>query len=265
MNTRFLLALVISLAALNFTAVAMAAPDADEARLIAVMEKMDAASVELVALENTLLANQTEIGAAVGAVLASEAGVSGDLVVGREAEFGRAVTNLVRTFQIESSYAHRANDALVKRDLEWLEYLHTKGLIEDAVRHDIALKSPLFLRRAEWIKKTGNYSLALDSMTDASCFRDMVVVDGFQKTSMQLTYTSPYKEVLDAGTKRGMFTITEQEIHEQFTVPTLIGYGKVLGVDVDVSPWNEERLITISIVPPDLAKAPLQAVAEIQE
>lgn len=253
------------LIATAFSSHLYAAPDADEARLIAVMEKMDAASVQLVALENALLANQAEIGAAVGAVLASEAGVSGDLVVGREAEFGRAVTNLVRTFQIESSYAHRANDALVKRDLEWLEYLHRKGLIEDAVQHDIALKTPLFLRRAEWIQKTGNYALALDSMTDASCFRDMVVAEGFQKTSMQLTYMSPYKEVLDAGTKRGMFTITEQEIHEQFTVPTLKGYGEVLGVVVDVSPWNEDRLITISIVPPDVSKAPLQAVAETKE
>jgi hypothetical protein len=265
MDARIVLTLIVGLVASNVTAVATAAPEADEARLIAVMEKMDAASVRLVALENALLSNQAEIGAAIGAVLASEAGVSGDLVVGREAEFGRAVTNLVRTFQIESSYAHRANDALVKRDLEWLEYLHTKGLIEDAVRHDIAIKTPLFVRRAEWIKKTGNYALALDSMTDASCFRDMVVVDGFQKTAMQLTYVSPYKEVLDAGTKRGMFTITEQEIHEQFTVPTLKGYGEVLGVEVDVSPWNEERLITISIVPPDVSKAPLQAVAETQE
>ena len=82
---------------------------------------------------------------------------------------------------------------------------------------------------------------------------------------MQLSYVSPYKEVLDAGTKRGMFTITEQQIHEQFTVPTLKGYGEVLGVEVDVSPWNEERLITINIVPPDASKAPLQAVAETRE
>ena len=261
MHTRLLLILITALISTNL----YAATDADEARLIAVMEKMDAASVELVALENALLSSQSEIGTAVGALLASEAGVEQNLVAGREAEFGRAVTNIARTFQIESSYEHRANDALVKRDLEWLEYLHTKGLIEDAVKHDIAIKTPLFVRRAEWIKKTGNYALALDSMTDASCFRDMVVADGFQKTAMQLTYVSPYKEVLDAGTKRGMFTITEQQIHEQFTVPTLKGYGEVLGVEVDVSPWNEERLITISIVPQDASKAPLQAVAETRE
>ncbi len=258
MNANIVLTLIIGLAASNFAVLAArAAPEADEARLIAVMEQMDAASMRLAALENALLSNQKEIGAAVGALLASEAGVSDNLVAGREAEFGRAVTNIVRTFQMTWSYEHRANDALVKRDLEWLQYLKDKDLMEDAVRHDIAIKTPLFLRRAEWIKKTGNYALALDSMTDVSCFRDMVVANGFEKTSLQLTYLSPYKEVLDAGTKRGMFTLTEQEIHEQFTIPTLKGYGEVLGVEVDVSPWSENRMITISIVPPEGVDVPL--------
>jgi len=265
MNTRMTLPLIIGLVAINFsTFTAHAEIDADQARLIAVMEKMDAASVQLVALENTLLTNQTEIGAAVGALLADQAGVSGDLVAGREAEFGRAITNVVRTFQINSSYEHRANDALVKRDLEWLEYLKTKGLLEDAVRHDIAIKTPLFVRRGEWIRQTGNYALALDSMTDASCFRDMAVADGFRKTSTSLTYKSPYTEVLAAGTKRGMFTITEKEIHEQFTIPTLQGYGRVLGVEVDVTPLLEDGMITISIVTPDEAIAPLQTALQTE-
>lgn len=259
MNTRISLPVFIGLTILNLvTFAAHAAPDADQARMVAIMEKMDAASVQLVALENTLLTNQAEIGAGVGELLAEQAGVSGDLVAGREAEFGRAITNVVRTFQINSAYVHRANDALVKRDLEWLEYLKRKGLLADAVQHDIAIKTPLFVRRGEWIRQTGNYALALDSMTDASCFRDMVVADGFQKTSTALTYRSPYTEVLAAGTKRGMFTITEQEIHEQFTIPTLQGYGKVLGVDVDVSPWSDDRMITISIVVPDEPSQPLQ-------
>ena len=263
MNASNTLPIIIGLLTITFPLfTAHAAPDADQARMIAIMEKMDTASAQLVALENTLLTNQTEIGTAVGVLLAEQAGVSGDLVAGREAEFGRAITNVVRTFQMNASYEHRANDALVKRDLEWLEYLKTKGLLADAVRHDINIKTPLFVKRAEWIKQTGNYALALDSMTDASCFRDMVVADGFTKTSTSLSYVSPYTEVLAAGTRRGMFTITEQEIHEQFTIPTLKGYGKVLGVDVDVTPWNEERTITISIVTPDKDTMPLQTAVQ---
>jgi len=259
MNTRNSLPIIIGLLVSSFPLyTASAAPDAEQARMIAIMEQMDAASAKLVVLENALLINQTEIGTAVGALLAEQAGISGDLVAGREAEFGRAIINMVRTFQMNWSYEHRANDALVKRDLEWLEYLKRKGLLADAVRHDIEIKTPLFVRRGEWIKQTGNYALALDSITDVSCFRDMVVAAGFTKTSTTLTYMSPYTEVLAAGTKRGMFTITEQEIHEQFTIPTLKGYGKVLGVEVDVTPWQEDRMITISIVTPDAGAQPLQ-------
>jgi len=238
-----------------------ASPEADEARIIKIMEQMQAASMQLAALETTLLTSQTELGEEVGAILAKYAGASENLVAGREAEFGRAITNVARTFQMTASYEHRANDALVKRDLEWLQYLKDKGQLADAVQHDIKIKTPLFVRRGEWIRKTGNVALALDSMTDASCFRDMVVATGFTKTSTRLSYVSPYKEVLDAGTKRGMFTITEQEIHEQFTIPTLKGYAEVLGVDVEISEWNADRVITISVVTPDTSTQPLQTKA----
>ena len=262
MNTKAVLTILTSLA-LSILAFnpAQAATDADEARLIAVGQKMEMASMQLAALETTLLTSQAELGEEIGAILTKYAGATENLVVGREAEFGRAITNVVRTFQMTSPYEHRANDALVKRDLEWLQYLKDKGLLADAVQHDIKIKPPLFEGRGEYIRKTGNVALALDSVTDASCFRDMVVAAGFTKTSTELSYVSPYKEVLDAGTKRGMFTITEQEIHEQFTIPTLQGYAKVLGVDIEVSEWNEDRVITISVVTPDTSAQPLQTQA----
>jgi hypothetical protein len=240
---------LLSLASVAATA-AEPTTQADEARFVAVMQQMDASSARLTAMENTLLARDEEIGAAVGKLLATEAGMSGDLVVGREAEFGRALANMARTFQMGGSYAHRANDALAKRDLEWLQFLKDKNLMEEAVRHDIAIKTPLFLRRAEWIKRTGDFGMALETITDITCFRDMVVADGFQRTGLQLSYLSPYKDVLEAGRKRGMFTLTEQEIHERFTIPTITGYAKVLGVQVDVSPWTADRRITIRIVSP---------------
>jgi hypothetical protein len=260
MNARLVLIGFASSALVVFAAQAGTA--ADEARMIEIMERMDAASAKLASMESSMLARQEEIGAAVGLILATEAGLSNDLVTGREAEFGRAVTNLVRTFQMTASYEHRANDALVKRDLEWLQFLMDMDLMEEAVAHDIAIKTPLFQRRGEWIRKTGNAAMALDSMTDISCFRDMVVANGFTKTALQMTYVSPYKEVLAAGTKRGMFTITEQEIHEQFTTPTLQGYAEVLGVDVNISPWNDDRIITISVLPIEQAAEPLQAATQ---
>ncbi|MEE8235951.1 MAG: hypothetical protein V3R53_04085, partial [Gammaproteobacteria bacterium] len=117
MNARSILTVLVGLASSTLVIFAAQAGSAeDEARIIAVMEQMDAASARLASMESAMLSRQEEIGQAVGLILASEAGLPDDLVAGREAEFGRAVTNLVRTFQIDASYEHRANDALVKRD-----------------------------------------------------------------------------------------------------------------------------------------------------
>ncbi len=250
MNTRFVLGILAALASSVFAVSAVQADAAeDEARMTYIMERMDGGAKRMAAMENTLLMSQSEIGRETADLVAAQLGTTDDLIDGRDAEFGRALVNLVRTFQMRGSYDHKANDSLVKRDLEWLQYLKDKGLMADAVRHDIAIKTPLFQRRGEWIRKTANLEMGLDSMTGATCFRDMVVVNGFTRTSLSLTYVSPYKSVLDAGTKRGMFNLTEQEIHENFTIPTIEGYAKVLGIDVEVTEWNDDRVITISIVP----------------
>ena len=250
MNIRLVLGILVALASSVFAVSAVAADTAeDAARLTDIMERMDAGAARLAAMENTLLTSQSEIGREAADLLAAQLGTSDDLIDGREAEFGRAIINLVRTFQMRGSYDHKANDSLVKRDLEWLQYLKDKGLMADAVRHDIAIKTPLFQRRGQWIRKTANLEMGLDSMTGITCFRDMLVVDGFTRTPLTMTYVSPYKTVLEAGTKRGMFNLTEQEIHENFTIPTIEGYARVLGIDVEVTEWNDDRVITISVIP----------------
>ncbi len=226
----------------------------EQARSDAFMERMAGSQSGMDLLESTLLSQQDDVGREVGALLAEKVGADKNLVEGREAEFGRAITNLVRTFQMGGgggSYAHQANDALVKQHLEWLQFAKDKGLLAEAIEHDINIKAPLFKRSAEWIKRTGNYKVALNTLTGASCFRDLAAADGFVKTDTTMTWTSPYKHVLDAGKKRNMFDLTEKEIHEQFTIPTIKGYAEVIGVEVSISEWDEEtRLITISVEGP---------------
>ena len=237
------------------TSLAVAAPvfdkemsPEDQARSDAFMQQMADSASGMDSLESTLLDQQDEVGREVGDLLAAKAGVDGDLIEGREAEFGRAVTNLIRTFQMRGSYDHQANDALVKQHLEWLQFAKDKNMLQDAIDHDIKIKSPLFSRSADWIKRTGNYTVALNTLTGASCFRDLAAADGFTKTETTMTWTSPYKPVLDSGKKRAMFDMTEKEIHETFTIPTIMGYAEVIGVKATVSEWDEEtRLITVSV------------------
>ncbi len=223
----------------------------EQARSDAFMERMAGSQSGMDSLESTLLSQQEEVGREIGDILAEKAGVSDSLIEGREAEFGRAVTNVVRTFQMGGKgggYAHQASDALVKQHLKWLEFAKDKGMLAEAVEHDINTMAPLFKRSAEWINRTGNYQVALNTLTSASCFRDLAAADGFTKTETSMTWTSPYKHVLESGKKRNMFDMTEKEIHEQFTIPRVKGYANVLGVEVTISEWDEEtRLITLTV------------------
>lgn len=45
-----------------------------------------------------------------------------------------------------------------------------------------------------------------------------------------------------------MFDLTEQEIHETWFVPRVMGYAKAMGVDIKVSDWNDDGIVTIELV-----------------
>ena len=58
----------------------------------------------------------------------------------------------------------------------------------------------------------------------------------------------PFKTVLEASKRLGQFDLTEQEIHEQWTVPRLRGYAGTLGVDIRVSPWRDDGVVSCELV-----------------
>ena len=69
---------------------------------------------------------------------------------------------------------------------------------------------------------------------------------------MKVSWVSPYKRILEKGWLRNIWTsITEQRLHDEWTVPRLKGFARHLEVDFEISPWNEEtRLIELTCVPP---------------
>ena len=44
-----------------------------------------------------------------------------------------------------------------------------------------------------------------------------------------------------------MFDLTEKEIHENWFIPRIKGYAADLGVDVEVSDWNEDGTVEIRL------------------
>jgi len=53
----------------------------------------------------------------------------------------------------------------------------------------------------------------------------------------------------------GMHDLTEKEIHEIWTVPRIKGAVDLMGVDLQVSDWREDGMITISLPETRVAQA----------
>ena len=60
-------------------------------------------------------------------------------------------------------------------------------------------------------------------------------------------WKSPYGRVLDVSRRIGQFDLTEEEILMRYTKPRLLGYAQTMGVDVRVSDWSDDGMITLEL------------------
>jgi hypothetical protein len=227
--------------------------EAQKARADAIMKGWFAFNEKALELETACNAKVEEIGRAASDMIAEKIGISEDLIQGRNAEFGRILANAVRTFNMQLPYKHQANDALIKEQLKCLDYAQTRCCEAEMISHDVASMKEIFEERRYWIEETGDITLALDAITTPTCFRDLTVAEGMQFNAdrSSITYVSPYKRILEKGWLRGIWTgLTEQYIHDVWTIPRFKGYQNHFGVEFRVSEWNEDdRIVTISVHP----------------
>jgi hypothetical protein len=192
---------------------------------------------------------QADIGRAVADLIAEKLGKEGDLIAGRDEEFGRVLSNVVRTFQTLVPYHHQGNDGLIKETLKWYEYASREGIVDSVIQHESESMANILGERGQWAAKTGRLELALDAITTPTCFRDLMLGEGFHLTDRVLTYKSPFGRVIEKGHLRGIWrNLTEERIHNIWTIPRYAAFSEILGVKFDVSPWNEEtKMITITV------------------
>jgi hypothetical protein len=192
---------------------------------------------------------QADIGRAVADLIAEKLGKQGDLIAGRDEEFGRVLSNVVRTFQTLVPYHHQGNDGLIKETLKWYEYASREGVVDSVIEHEAESMANILGERGQWAAKTGRLELALDAITTPTCFRDLMLGEGFHLTDRVLTYKSPFGRVLEKGHLRGIWrNLTEERIHNIWTIPRYAAFSKILGVSFDVSTWDEDsKMITITV------------------
>ncbi len=195
---------------------------------------------------------ERELGKAVAAALqgATPTGAKGadpryDFT-GREELLGLAMTQVVRTLNHNQGYQHEMNDALVKMTLDHIMFAKRHGLLKQLVEEDIHSQRQQLERVRALIERTGNRDLALVAIFEqTACFFQLV--DRTERSPGRVTFRSPYGTVLRETVRMGIHELSERELHDAWTMPRMQAYARVLGVELDVTPWREDGIVTVSV------------------
>ena len=172
----------------------------------------------------------------------------------RQKRLGYAVSTAIKTINSDEPYMHEMNDALVKMTLTYIQFAKDNDLLDEQIQMEVRTQAPMLTRVGKLIKDTGNQELALLAMTDrTSCFYQLV--DNAQREPGSITFRSPFGNVLTQSRRIGQFDLTEQEIHEIWTIPRIKASAELMGVDVNVTEWQDDGMVTISVPQVTMANA----------
>ena len=165
---------------------------------------------------------------------------------GREDVLGGAMTQVVRTLNHNQGYQHEMNDALVKMTLDHIMFAKRHGMLRQLIEDDILSQKQQLERVARLIERGGSRDLALVAIFEqTACFFQLV--DRHERAPGRVTFRSPYATVLRETTRMKIHDLSEQEIHEIWTIPRMQAYAKVLGVELEVSPWRDDGMVTVTV------------------
>lgn len=165
---------------------------------------------------------------------------------GKERDLGLIMNMVYKTLEDNESYQHEINDALVKSHLSHMQFAKDHNLVAQGVQQEIDTEEPMLRRVGKMIEKSGDKELALKAVFDQTTCHWQLVLDTESKPGMR-RFRSPWTNVLTQTTRLGQHDITEKWIHENWTIPRMKGYSKLLGVELEVSPWQDDGMITVSI------------------
>lgn len=166
---------------------------------------------------------------------------------GREEELGMAMSMVLKTLSMTKPYPHETNDALIKSHLNAIHFAKKHGLLKELLEHELEIMVPVLSRVAKMIEKNGNKEFALAALCERTGCHYQLVLDTTIEPGKR-TWISPYKRVLAASSRIGQHDMTEQDIHEIWVKPRLEGFAKIMGVNVRVSEWNDDGVVTLELI-----------------
>jgi hypothetical protein len=169
---------------------------------------------------------------------------------------GLAVARAIKTISNDTPYQHEMNDALVKAHLTNIQFGKDQGLLKEMTDHEVKTQTFMLARVGKMIREGGSPELATIALTErTACFYQLV--QNYQRTGTTMRWKSPYGNVLAVTRRIGQHDLTEQEIHEVYTVPLMQKQAEVMGMELDISPWQADGWITMTI------RAPAEGAATI--
>jgi len=166
---------------------------------------------------------------------------------GREEILGRGLMQLLKTVIADQPYQHHLNDAVLKAHLVAIQFAKNQGLLPQLVEHDVTTLRPINQRVGALVKKTGNPEYGLVGMFERTDCWYQLVLD-YKVEPGRRSWRSPFRTVLEMGKRIKQFDLTEQEIHEQWTTPRMLGYAADLGIKVRISPWQEDGWLSCELL-----------------
>lgn len=163
-------------------------------------------------------------------------------------ELGSIMQMVYKTLNHSSrAYEHEINDALVKMTLGHIQFAKDNDLLEEVVEDEIRTQSPMLIRVAKMIEKSGDKELALKAVFEQTTCHFQLVLETEMQPGVR-RYVSPFGHVLEQTVRLGQHDLTEEEIYNVWLKPRYEKYGEVLGVPLEVDPWDPEtRIITVRI------------------
>ncbi|MEQ8734560.1 MAG: hypothetical protein RIC29_06530 [Rhodospirillaceae bacterium] len=166
----------------------------------------------------------------------------------RTEELGDIMQMVFKTLNHSSNaYEHQVNDALVKMTLGHIQFAKDHDLLAEVVDEEIRVQSPMLKRVGMMIEKTGDKELALKAVFEQTTCHFQLVLQTEMQPGVR-RFVSPFGHVLEQTVRMGQHDLTEEEIYNVWLKPRYEKYGEVLGVPLEVDPWDPEtRLITVRI------------------
>jgi len=210
--------------------------------------KMEAFMEDRLDHKTGLEGKEAELGQGVAALI-QDMGGELDLSKSSDEALGRYIQTAVKTMNHNSSYQHQYNDALVKLHLTAVSFAKDTNMYDKLVENDVKTTAYMMKRIGSAIEMTGREDFALMAIFEqTTCFFQLV--DEMEWNSpTSITYTTPFSRVLDASQKVDIFAdLTEEEVHNNYTIPRYMAYADLMGVKLDVSPLGANGEITVSLI-----------------